>query len=288
MHIPCSDIPVFVLAYNHLHISDATLVALGEIQEELMATATSEKLNYPVISLAVWRTLRKKFQENPPKGSVNASYLSTVLGYKKDNAPTLIANLKRVGLINPDDAKLTDRAFRWRDDTKYKAVCEEILDEVYPQEVRDLFHSADAPRDEVERWFASATKSGAGTAANYARFYLTLLDGDVSKLDSLSTPKTKSNGAKPNGSRAHSNGAKAKATSSPIHETGASSAEDPTDAHDGNHSHTAARRAVHSIEPSLNINVQIHIPAEATPDQIDQIFKSMAKHLYQRHDEVGE
>jgi glycine cleavage system regulatory protein len=41
------------------------------------------------------------------------------------------------------------------------------------------------------------------------------------------------------------------------------------------------------IEPSLNINVQIHISADATAEQIEQIFKSMSTHLYQRQDEVA-
>lgn len=34
--------------------------------------------------------------------------------------------------------------------------------------------------------------------------------------------------------------------------------------------------------PGININLQIHISADATPDQIDQIFASMSKHIYQR------
>lgn len=34
--------------------------------------------------------------------------------------------------------------------------------------------------------------------------------------------------------------------------------------------------------PDININLQVHISADATPDQIDQIFASMAKHIYQR------
>jgi hypothetical protein len=37
--------------------------------------------------------------------------------------------------------------------------------------------------------------------------------------------------------------------------------------------------------PSLHIDLQIHIAADASTDQIDQIFKSMAKHLYGRSDE---
>jgi hypothetical protein len=34
--------------------------------------------------------------------------------------------------------------------------------------------------------------------------------------------------------------------------------------------------------PGININLQVHISADATPDQIDQIFASMAKHIYPR------
>lgn len=34
------------------------------------------------------------------------------------------------------------------------------------------------------------------------------------------------------------------------------------------------------MSPSVHIDIQIHISAEASSDQIDQIFKSMAKHLY--------
>ena len=35
-------------------------------------------------------------------------------------------------------------------------------------------------------------------------------------------------------------------------------------------------------EPSIHIDVQIHIDSTATPEQIDQIFASMARHLYTR------
>jgi hypothetical protein len=32
--------------------------------------------------------------------------------------------------------------------------------------------------------------------------------------------------------------------------------------------------------PNVHLDIQIHIPAEATAEQIDQIFESMARHLY--------
>jgi hypothetical protein len=40
---------------------------------------------------------------------------------------------------------------------------------------------------------------------------------------------------------------------------------------------------VSSNVPSLHIDIQIHIDSDATPEQIDKIFESMAKHLYNKH-----
>jgi hypothetical protein len=37
-----------------------------------------------------------------------------------------------------------------------------------------------------------------------------------------------------------------------------------------------------STLPGVHIDVQIHVAADAKPEQIDQIFASLAKHLYQR------
>lgn len=37
-----------------------------------------------------------------------------------------------------------------------------------------------------------------------------------------------------------------------------------------------------SLSPALHIDIQVHISAESSADQIDQIFRSMAKHLYKR------
>jgi hypothetical protein len=36
-------------------------------------------------------------------------------------------------------------------------------------------------------------------------------------------------------------------------------------------------------KPSLHIDIQVHISADASPEQIDQIFSSMAKHLYNQN-----
>lgn len=36
------------------------------------------------------------------------------------------------------------------------------------------------------------------------------------------------------------------------------------------------------VPPAVHIDIQIHIDASASPDQIDHIFASMAKHIYQK------
>ena len=38
------------------------------------------------------------------------------------------------------------------------------------------------------------------------------------------------------------------------------------------------------VNPEVHIDVQIHIDSTASADQINQIFASMARHLYQREE----
>lgn len=37
-----------------------------------------------------------------------------------------------------------------------------------------------------------------------------------------------------------------------------------------------------ALPPSLHIDIQVHISPDSSPDQIDKIFESMAKHLYRQ------
>jgi hypothetical protein len=46
----------------------------------------------------------------------------------------------------------------------------------------------------------------------------------------------------------------------------------------------SARNGVMHSGPNLHIDIQIHISADSTPEQIEQIFKSMGKHLYGKTD----
>jgi len=41
-----------------------------------------------------------------------------------------------------------------------------------------------------------------------------------------------------------------------------------------------ASKTLRSFTPSIHIDIQIHISPEASPEQIDKIFESMAKHIF--------
>lgn len=234
-----------------------------------------ESISYPMFSSTAWWAIRKKFfQSMPPR--VTDTYLSTLLSMGIKSARNLMPPLKRLGLID-NDGKPTERAARWRDDAQYAQVCEEIRKEIYPPEVLDLFPDADSPRLSIESWFASRTRVGAGAKKAMTTFYLLLAEADYTKQDansSAKTPKVAKNGSsaiktnfsriKPEKKESLNNN-----INPPIHDEEAPKS-------NGKFSS--------GIEPSLHIDIQIHIASDASPDQIEQIFASMAKHLYRVKD----
>ncbi len=46
--------------------------------------------------------------------------------------------------------------------------------------------------------------------------------------------------------------------------------------------HSQPQSRQQSDLPSLNVNIQVHISSDATPDQIEKIFEAMGKHIYNR------
>ena len=62
------------------------------------------------------------------------------------------------------------------------------------------------------------------------------------------------------------------------------SAESPTSVaeSDPNDDQGKSSQADQPFSPELNINIQVHISSDATAEQIDKIFESMAKHLFNR------
>lgn len=209
-----------------------------------------------MITLKSWWDLRKKFNQSIP-GVVTPSYIATVLNMQESSArANVLPHLERLGIID-ENGKTLDRARQWRDDAEYPEVCAAMRSEVYPQELFDAVPNPSEDRTAAGRWFASATGAGTNAVEKMVKVYVLLSEGDANK-ESVSREKShqprSSTKRKPNPTK---------------HKTKTTS--------DGNTGSEVSQR-----EPSLNINLQIHISSDATPDQIDQIFSSMAKHIYRQ------
>jgi Family of unknown function (DUF5343) len=218
-----------------------------------------EKKTYPMLPIAHWWALRKKFKQSIP-GVVTDGYLATVLSMGANSArANVLPYLKTLGIIDAE-GKTTDRAKQWRDDARYPAVCKEILKEVYPQELLDAVTDS-SQREQAETWFAHKTAAGESAVGRMAVLYCVLLEADASKQ-----PDEKAERARPE---------------KKFGKTPAIVVAEPVEPEIIKH--TAANKTPNAPQiPGININLEIHISADSTPDQIDAIFASMAKHIYQR------
>src|SRR5208283_1174630 len=127
-----------------------------------MAEGETRK-TYPMLSPSHWWTLRKKFRQSIP-GVVTDSYLATVLSMAPNSArANILPFLRTFGLIE-QDGKPTERVKLWRDDESYAEVCNAMLKEVYPSELRDAVSDPRSDREKAERWFAN--QGGVGESAS--------------------------------------------------------------------------------------------------------------------------
>jgi hypothetical protein len=219
----------------------------------------AEKQTYPRLPISHWWTLRKKFRQSLP-GVVTDSYLATVLDMAENSArANVLPFLKDLGIID-DDGKTGEVAKKWRDDGHYPEVCKAILEKVYPEELRHAVSDV-SQRAAAERWFANATGSGATAAKMMTALYMVLLEADPSKQPE----QEKGERVK------RSERVPAAVKAQPAHPAPA-----PAPNPAPSHNHPPSSPQV----PGININLEIHISADSTTEQIDQIFASMAKHIY--------
>lgn len=219
-----------------------------------------EKKSFPMLYTSHWWALRKKFKQSLP-GVVTDSYLATVLDMQANSArANVLPFLKALGIID-DEGKTGERARQWRDDGHYAAVCKEILKAVYPQELLDAVTDM-SQRSQAERWFANKTGVGESAAQRMAALYGVLLEADATKQPDDKVERARPQPARPAiPQRARPQPARPAIPVEP----------------------EVRRSAPNAPQvPGININLEIHISADSTPDQIDAIFASMAKHIYQR------
>lgn len=236
---------------------------------------TDQKSDYPKMPVKQWWALRNRFKQSIP-GTVTASYLATVLGMEEISAgKNVLPALRRIGLVD-QEGRPTELARRWRDDADYPSVCEEMKRAVYPQELIDAVPDPISNRNAAVRWFARGG-AGASLVDKRVAFYQVLSEADPSK--GQDSAKTSNNGK----STTKKESVTRKSRPSPvINNPSADSKPNTGNATENTEPHKKQQHSLQSFGPQLHIDIQIHISPDASPDQIDQIFASMAKHLYKQ------
>ena len=223
---------------------------------------------YPSINGKAWWTLREKFLHSVPT-KVTPNYLATVLGIQENSAKAnVLPGLRTVGLLEGDGTP-TQRANDWRDDERYAQVCKEIREEVYPPDLREAVPDPTTDRAAAENWFMRATGHGKNAAGKMAALYILLTTADPT----AGAGRT---------SRASNRAARSRSAPS-----GDRPPNRPTSPAKRRAKPEGSQRATPQDPelPEMRLNLEIRIDASVTPEQIDQIFASMAKHLYGRSDE---
>lgn len=215
----------------------------------------AESPGYPQIPSNVWWGLRALLKRRPTV-RVDEMLLASDLGVQLVAAKQYLKELKRAKLLD-DDGRPTDVANKWRNDETYAEAVEAIVSEVYPESLRLTSPPGEASRAKVVNWF-TLQGLGTGAAGNKAATYLMISSGEPLDLSAGGAQKSKGTVAKapreaPEGRR---EGKKKADVREDVGKT---------------------RR---DISMPLNINVQVHISADASNEQIETIFRSMRRYLY--------
>lgn len=221
---------------------------------------------FPYIAEKNWWALREQFQKSRST-TVSPIFVKTLLNVSESSAKKTIRSMQILALVD-DEGKLTDLANKWRLDATYAEACSQMVESTYPEEMRNLFDKPEADRNRIMDWIMSFNQSGSSSAFQGASMYLLLLRGDIpASADFTKGQKQKS----PSKSKM-----KDKQTPSKSNQE---AKESPAPTGPIQHTLPGVPVSPPTSPIALHIDLQIHISPEATGEQIDQIFSSIARHL---------
>lgn len=224
----------------------------------------ADKNRYPQIPSTVWWGVRAVFQRSP-SATVDERLLSVQLGVQEAAARAYLNELRGVGIIS-EDGKATPLALKWRLDGSYSEAVNELVEAVYPEQLVHLAPPGEAERQKVVSWFQHEGL-GQGAAGNKAATYMLL---------SSPTPNEAPRAAPKNGG---GDSAPSKRTQRKMAGARAPKDTPPAPADNGQGVANPTVKGRSEAFP-LNVNVQIHISADAGTEQIESIFQAMRRYLY--------
>lgn len=225
----------------------------------------AEKARFPQIPSTVWWGLRSLLQRSP-NVTVDGRFLAVQLGVQEVAAKQYVLELQSVGILS-EDGKATAVAQKWRLDQTYSAAVEEILKGAYPDGLLAVAPPGEADRQKVVNWFMHEG-FGQGAAGNKAATYMLIGSPSPNEAPSRSvTPKAEGKSA----TLARAKPTKPKAGTVAASSEAAISTKEPS---------KVANPLSRTDSFPLNLNIQIHISADAGTEQIESIFSAMKRYLY--------
>jgi len=227
--------------------------------------ADDSKQAYPKVPAKAWYTIRGRAASSPST-RFTPQLVATLLDLNNEKSArdNVLLGMNRLGILKTDDWSLTELGQKWRLDDSYADACDEIIRDVYPDELGALTDDNGKPDfNMINSWFA---RKGYGTsnAGAMARTFALVASKSLTPVETAQRERP----AK-----------KVPAAKRAAPRTGGSSA-----ATGQEHQHTPPPPPTPPRDgrPTIHVDLQIHISSDATAEQIDQVFASMAKHLYDK------
>lgn len=220
---------------------------------------------YPKVTAKAWGALRARAAA-APSTKFTPSAVAAMMGMANPNSArdNTVSPLRRMGLLDEDGA-LTDRGNKWRVDGTFDDACQEILDEIYPAELASLVEGDGSPDlTAIKTWF-DHQGFGDSNARQMAATYAMVASKVIPDPPAPAATGSGERSTRPR--RAKVAATKAKAPT-------------PKDGEVKDDPPTPPPPPPPKTGPEIHLDIQIHIAADADAEQIDQIFASMARHLY--------
>ena len=223
-----------------------------------------DKVRYPQIPSTVWWGVRYILQKTP-NITVDDRLLGVQLGVQAAAAKAYVNELRSVGLFT-EEGKATPLAQKWRLDETYQEAVNQIIADTYPEGLVHLAPPGDAERQKVVSWFLHEGL-GQGAAGNKAATYLLISSQSPNDAPRADTKTSAESTPRARPSRTGSYSQKGENGGGVRTPQGMAGSPNP-----------AARSGSEAFP--LNVNVQIHISADAGTEQIESIFQAMRRYLY--------
>lgn len=231
----------------------------------------ADKVRYPQIPGTVWWGVRSIIQRTP-NATIDERMLGVTLGVQEAAARAYVVELRSVGILSEEN-RATPLAQKWRLDESYAEAVSQIIQSTYPESLVHVAPPGEAERQKVVSWFLREGL-GQGAAGNKAATYLM-----ISSPTPNEAPRAVGKAAQGESAPRARTAPRKPQTTTPAPERRAGRTPPKGGDGGGNGGGSGGQRAGSETFP-LNVNVQIHISADAGTEQIESIFQAMRRYLY--------